>query len=222
MRKTIFSNNEYYHICNRGVDKRKIFVDKNDYERFLLGMKLLNDEKTGVMSQWKDAQRSPKVQPWANSRLNLGEQGEGLIQIVAYCLNPNHYHLILKQVADDGVVKFMQKLGTAYTMYFNKKHDRTGALFQGRFKSIHVNSNESLLYLSAYVNGNHFVHGYGEMEWKYSSMLDYLGKRNGGIIQKDDNMVFDQFKNGREYMEFAKNYIGYMKDKKETKKYLLE
>jgi len=76
-----------------------------------------------------------------------------LVDVVCYCLNSNHYHMILKQKSNDGIKKFMHKLGTSYTMYFNKKLKRSGSLFQGKFKSIHIDSNEYLLYLSAYVNG---------------------------------------------------------------------
>ena len=77
-----------------------------------------------------------------------------LVEIVAYCLNPNHYHLIVKQISEKGIERFMQKIGTGYTNYFNKRYERSGALFQGKFKSIHIDSNEYLLHLSVYVFEN--------------------------------------------------------------------
>jgi len=77
-----------------------------------------------------------------------------LVEIIVYCLNPNHYHIILRQVSEGGVSKFMLKLSSGYSSYFNKKNKRSGSLFQGRFKAVHIDSNEYLLYLSAYVNKN--------------------------------------------------------------------
>ncbi|NLC30794.1 MAG: hypothetical protein GX765_01950, partial [Candidatus Moranbacteria bacterium] len=145
MRKTIFANGEYYHIYNRGVDKREVFLNDDDYIRFIKSIKEYNDTKTyGRFQNRGSTSGSFEVEP--------------LIELVAYCLNPNHYHFILKQLEEGGVSKFMQKLSTSYTMYFNKKYDRSGALFQGRFKSIHIDTNEYLLHLSVYVNKNNFIH----------------------------------------------------------------
>lgn len=115
----------------------------------------------------------------------------------------------------------MHKIGTGYTNYFNKKYKRSGSLFQGPFKSIHIDSNEYLLYLSAYVNKNNFIHGYNLVDWKYSSLLDYLGKRAGTLCNKESIMV--QFNNDIErYKEFLENNALYLKEKKESTKYLLE
>ena len=160
MRKTAFANGEFYHIYNRGVDKCDVFVDDADYKRFLLSMNLLNDVENGLMQRYRDLKRDglPKVQPSDIRRLDLGKHDK-LVEIICYCLNPNHYHMIVKQKENKGIEKFMQKLGTSYTMYFNKKYKRSGSLFQGKFKSIHIDSNEYLLHLSAYINQNNFIHG---------------------------------------------------------------
>jgi REP element-mobilizing transposase RayT len=223
MRKTEFANREYYHIFNRGVDKRDVFLDKRDYERFTLSMNLLNDEKDGLMLLWRDLNKNgvlypPKVQPLASQRLNLRSP---VVTIIAYCLNPNHYHFVLKQEKNNGIIKFMQKLGTSYTMYFNKKTKRSGALFQGRYKSIHIDSNEYLLLLSAYVSANHEIHNYPEKDWLYSSLLDYTGKRDGKLCNKE--IILGQFDNNfGEYEKYVKNNINYFKDKKEDEKYIIE
>ena len=113
----------------------------------------------------------------------------------------------------------MQKLGTSYTMYFNKRHKRNGSLFQGKFKSIHIDSNEYLLYLSAYVNYNNFIHG-GSKNWEYSSVQDFLGERNGTLCDKD--VILDQFRNVDDYKEFLDNNALYLKEKKKIEKYILE
>ncbi len=191
MRKTIFSNEEYYHIYNRGVDKRDVFCDENDYKRFLLSMNLLNDEFDGLMLEYRDFRKSnPKAQLLDFPKLSFRKP---VVEIISYCLNPNHYHFILKQISHAGIKKFMHKLGTSYTKYFNKKYDRSGVLSQGRFKDVYIGSNEYLLHLSAYVNRNYFIHKYPEKNWPYSSELDYIGKRSGNLCNK--NIILDQFEN---------------------------
>ena len=90
----------------------------------------------------------------------------GLVEVVCFCLNPNHYHFLVKQVSDDGVSKFMQRLGSGYTRYYNEKNKRTGVLFQGKFKAVHVESNEQLLYTSAYVGLNDKIHNILEKDKK--------------------------------------------------------
>jgi len=115
----------------------------------------------------------------------------------------------------------MHKIGTSHTKYFNKRIKRTGSLFQGVFKSTHIDSNEYLLYLSAYVNKNNFIHGYNKNDnWPYSSLPDYLGERKGKLINKE--IILGQFKNIEEYKEFLENNALYMREKKELEKYLLE
>ena len=146
-----------------------------------------------------------------------------LIDVICYCLNSNHYHFILKQLQEKGIEKFMQKIGNGYTKYFNNKYKRSGVLFQGVFKSIHIDSNEYLLYLSAYVNKNNFIHNYttGD-DWKYSSLSYYLGKRNDNFIDINTNTVLGQFGDLADYAEFMKKNGLHMKDKKGMVRYLIE
>ncbi len=230
MRKTTFANGEYYHIYNRGVDKREVFLDEADFERFLICLREFNcvEAVGGLYEKYLRDKRmhnkSGVESGGSNSIMEVEPPLSQLVEIVCYCLSPNHYHFILKQLVDDGIKKFMHKIGTAYPMYFNKKNERSGALFQGRFKAIHVDSNDYLLYLSAYVNRNYFIHGYhGEIsqgEWKYCSALDYLGKRNGTLCKK--GVILDQFRNVKDYEIFLNDNALHLKEKKELEKYLLE
>jgi hypothetical protein len=115
----------------------------------------------------------------------------------------------------------MKRLGGGYTKYFNHHYKRSGVLFQGKFKSVHIKTSAHLLYLSAYVNRNYFIHGYGnDSDWMYSSFLDYTGKSKSGIC--DTSVILDQFKDKNEYREFMEENSLYMKEKKEDEKYLLE
>ncbi len=222
-RRTPFANEQYYHIYNRGVDKRDIFLSMEDYERFILSMILLNDDNDGLMIFWRDYQKAnPKVK--LSDFLKFNFRKGALVEINCFCLNPNHYHFILKQILDRGIERFMQKIGTSYTKYFNKKNNRSGSLFQGTFKSVHIDSNEYLLHLSAYINKNNFIHKYSNNEnWKYSSLNEYRNYYNAGQINLcNTSPVLSQFKNVGEYLEFLKINAQYLKEKKENQKYLLE
>lgn len=170
---------EFYHIYNRGTDKREIFLTKNDYDRFLSLLYLANSsEKVDLKRQGRTL-----------SEIMAINKGENLVDICAYCLMPNHFHLILKERDAGGISRFMQKLITGYTMYFNKLNARNGALFQGKFKSEHANEDRYLSYLISYIHLNPVKlfdpkwkeKGIQDKKWaetflnnyKYSSYLDY-------------------------------------------------
>ncbi len=210
MRKTQFANNEYYHILNRGVDKREIFNDYEDLTRFLQGMDEFNTIEP-IGSLFENFYRKDKK-----------EKQKKLVNFICYCLNPNHYHFILEQITDKGIEKFMHRLGIGYTMFFNKKYDRNGSLFQGGYKDIHINSNEYLLHLSAYVNLNNRVHRLGDSISKFKSKSSWEEYENNfdGFCKKD--IILGQFKNTSEYQEFVENSLENILEKKKLEKLLLE
>src|SRR3989338_5492140 len=140
-RNLTFAPGEFYHIYNRGTEKRKIFLSARDHERFLSLLYLANGEERVDM----------KRQGRTLSELMLQDKGKKLVEVCAYCLMPNHFHLILKEIDEGGISKFMQKIITGYTMYFNKNYERSGALFQGKFKSEHAKNDRYLKYLIAYL-----------------------------------------------------------------------
>src|SRR3989338_2651048 len=126
-----FSQGEYYHIYNRGTEKRAIFTKKSDYERFIALLYLANGTSAVHISNHQGSTLM--------TLLDLN-RGDPLIEIGAYCLMPNHFHLIVRESEKGGVSRFLQKLATGYTMYFNKRYERTGSLFQGRFKAKHIDN----------------------------------------------------------------------------------
>jgi len=215
-RKIIFTNNEYYHIFNRGVDKRNIFEEKLDYERFIETLTEFNTEKA-IGSLFEKNHSALKNKPFGGS----ASKNE-LVEIVAFCLNPNHFHLILKQNSDNGIIKYMQRIGTGYTMYFNNKLKRSGALFQGKFKSSHIDNNEYLLYLSAYVNLNDKIHKIKD-DNVISSFKEYTENIEGICIK---SIILDQFKNKEEYKKFLDDSLSELIRQKEEKsdleKYFIE
>lgn len=218
MRKVIFATGELYHVYNRGTDKRSITVDYRDADRFMQSLTEFNALEP-IGSIYEHAFITRKHQLGGRTSkcdLELEKASEGLVSIVAYCLNPNHYHFILEQVSDRGIEKFMQRLGTGYTMYFNNRHERSGALFQGKFKAVHIESNEQLLHLSVYVNLNFQVHQYHESALPRirSSWEEYIGLISNtiGICGKDK--VLGQFRNKKEYQEFAERTLPAIRERK--------
>ena len=158
MRKIPFVQDEYYHIYNRGVDKRSIFEDVFDLARFYQSMQELNSvEPIGSIF----AHGFNKSQLLRNSIPKSGESDK-LVEFVAYCLNFNHFHFILRPVAENGISEFMRRLSIGHTNYFNIKYKRSGVLFQGTFKAIHINSDSYLRHLSVYVNLNNRIHAYSQ------------------------------------------------------------
>lgn len=213
MRKVKFVNEEYYHIFNCGVDKRIVYQGLSDLDRFFISMQEFNTIEP-IGSIYENRFHKNK----------LGNSVPKLVDFICYCLNPNHYHFILQQVADKGVEKFMHKLGLGYTNFFNKKYKRSGALFQGKFKAVHINSNEYLLHVSAYVNLNYKVHnlkkfgGRTSKLWQ-SSWEEYVNGEKG-ICKKD--IILDQFGNAEEYRKFAQDALHRIRERKEIEKLLLE
>lgn len=209
-RKLPFKNGEYYHIYNRGVEKRGIFLCDFDYFRFLKSLKEFNQTDPVVSLYIKD-------RVLKNNNVAVGPlRKDKLVEVVSYCLNPNHFHLILKQLKDGGISEFIKRLSGGYTGYFNYKYKRTGVLFQGKFKSIHIDSNEYLLYLSAYVNGNYIIHKINDKKWKFSSL-------NSNDDFSNLKLISGQFKNADDYKKYVYSVAEQVKEKREEmKKYLLE
>lgn len=209
-RKIVFTSGEYYHVYNRGVDKRNIFIDKYDVERFIQSMILFNSvDPIGSIYENSFKNKSPKL-GGETAKLNKTKK---LIEYVAHCENPNHFHFIVKQLKDGGVIEVMKRLG-GYSWYFNNRYKRVGPLFQGPFKAIHINSNDYLLHLSAYVNLNYQTHQLGGPSAKLvrSSWDEYTKPKFPGFCKKD--VVLDQFKNLKEYKEFAEDALSVVLEKR--------
>src|SRR3990167_3740136 len=192
MRKHKFVIGEYYHIYNRGVDKRKTIVDEYDLDRFLESMKEFNTtEQIGSIYQLSFAKNKLSA-PTAKF--------EKLVSIITYCVNPNHFHLLVTPLIEKGVEKFMQKIG-GYTRYFNEKYKRSGALFQGKFKSKHIKDNRYLLHLSAYINmNNRNSLGSSTTKLSKSSLEEFIEDIKGLC---DTKIILEQFKNKKEYLKFT-------------------
>jgi len=217
-RSVVFAPGEFYHLYNRGTEKRRIFTNTYDYERFLALLYLSNS--TNPVHLQVQGRTLKEVLANNNDRDSI------LVEIGAYCLMPNHFHLIVKECVDGGVSKFMQKLSNGYTGYFNARNERSGALFQGKFKAQHADSDRYLSYLVSYVHLNpikliepHWKEvGIKNMpkaeeyleQFRYSSFRDYIGhtRMENVIISKDSLPKYcesvGEFRSAvREWLEYS-------------------
>nr|KKS48745.1 MAG: Transposase [Candidatus Giovannonibacteria bacterium GW2011_GWF2_42_19] len=203
-----FATGEFYHIFNRGLDKRMVFLDSEDAERFLQSMQEFNSSEP-IGSLFENFFRK------SQSRGRAAKPSKKLVNIICYCLNPNHYHLLLEQNVEKGISEFMKRLNGGYTHYFNIKNKRNGALFQGKFKAVHVDSNSYLLHLSAYINLNNRVHRLKRTI--KSSWKEYVNDFDG-VCSKE--IILDQFNNVSEYVSFAESSLRDIVERKKLKKEL--
>lgn len=191
-RAIIFAVNEWYHCFTRSIDRQPVFKDTDDYERFVESLYLCNGSRKLL--------RSALHRPSHEHLLTL-KRGEPLVAVGAYCLMPNHYHLLLKQVADNGISTFMQKLGTSYSMYYNTKYGNIGNVFVKPFRAKHIDKDDYFQHVIQYIHLNPAE--IFEPQWKegivrnmdalsarlgdyrYSSFMDYLGKKRA------ENVIID-------------------------------
>ena len=193
MREPIVTQN-VYHVLNRGVDKRVIFLEQEDYFRFVHNLFEFNDvepaENAGYFFNSKNSKdvANPYIIKPKRKKRKL------LVEILAFCLMPNHYHMMLRPKLDNSLPLFMKKLNTGYANYFNQKNKRAGALFEGRYKAIEINQESHFIHLPYYIHLNPLdlvapewrqgkLNNYqGAIEfleqYRWSSFLDYIGKHN--------------------------------------------
>jgi len=163
IRRTPLLVGEIYHIYNRGVDKRIIFLDEHDHRRFMALLYLCNSANPVDMRALLS-----KGLPFAD--IFSVDKGEEIVHIGAYCLMPNHFHILVRERVPGGATRFMEKLSTAYSMYFNRRYERTGRLFEGPFKSRHIDTEPYLNWVFSYIHLNPVK--LIDSNWKESGISD--------------------------------------------------
>lgn len=214
-----YIENGWYHIYNRGIEKRDIFMDSQDYKVFLHFLKRYLTQPPEQPNQVK-----PRFKD------DLFEK----IQLIAYCLMPNHFHLMVKQTEKETITSFMRALGDSYTQYFNKKYQRVGPLFQGVYKAVLVKEEPYLLHLSRYIHLNPLeIHEPNEVKprtrfnlagqltgYPYSSYGEYLGIRQTKWIRPEEILAF--FKTAQKTsLKDLLSYQSFVEDYKENLKEIL-
>lgn len=190
-----FVDGEYYHVFNRGVAKMQIFNNFNDYTRFL---------KTVIYYSIEGPK--PRFSTFAPTTTTLNKDKK-IVDVICYCLMPNHFHFLLRQTRKGGITEFVSKLSNSYTKYINVKNKRVGHLLQGNFKAVHVGTNEQLIHLSRYIHLNPVV-GYVVKDlntYRWSSYLEYVNSSGNEICDK--TIILDQFKSADGYKQFVLDKI---------------
>ena len=208
VRTTPFVNQHFYHIYNRGVEKRPIFLDKRDYQRM----------KTTI-SYYRYTSLPMKLSDFL--KLSFEEKGKVVthhqhpalltVDLICFSFMPNHYHLLIQQKSDRGISKFMKNISDSYTRYFNTRHERVGPLFQGQFKAVLIDSDEQLLHLSRYIHLNPLTSFVvkdfsGLINYQWSSLHQYIFADKG--ICKSD-FVLNAFPSRKAYRKFVSDQAEY-------------
>jgi putative transposase len=200
--------NSYYHIYNRGVEKRIIFQDEQDYKVFLGYLK----EYLSPPPDPKDVAKTFTLQ--GTTFKGVARQPNNYfqkIELTAYCLLPNHFHLLIKQIIKGTMAKFMKSIATRYSMYFNKKYNRVGSLFQNIYKAVNISDETYLLHLSRYIHLNPLEYT-KDLTKAYSSYAEYLGQRKTSwikpevVLQHFDKANTNFFKRTNSYKKFVEDY----------------
>ena len=215
IRKTNFAPNEWYHCYTRSIDKRPVFITPQDYNRFLEAMYLSNNTRP--------IERSGLYRPSHTDFFEL-ERHHPIVVIGAYSIMPNHFHILLKELTEGGVVKFMRKLGTSFAMYFNIKYEHVGNVFIKPFRSKHIEDDRYLKRVVQYIHLN--AAELFEPEWKdgkvrsmsglernlrayeYSSFFDYCGRKRpeNSILDLSTKTLFDDLLPFQNILEEAAAY----------------
>jgi len=238
MARTKFEQGKIYHIFNRGVEKRNIFLSDGDRWRFLQGLYLFNDEAGSLNLLYRLEQQKGKMHfgILRDYLRKAGIERKPLVRIMADCLKPNHFHLLVEEIQKNGISRFMQKLGVGYTKFFNKKYERVGPLFQGVFKAVEIKKDEQLHYIIAYIN---VINPGQELEpelktvaedpeeimrfiehYPWSTHLEYLGKRDSIIT--DMGIAAKIFPTPKSYLGFVRDIVRGKKSIGAAQNFLLE
>ena len=217
-RKVPLVTDEIYHVYNKSIADYKIFNSEEDYERMKDEMVFYAVQnppcKFSYYKNFKD--------PSGHIRLLLNNASEKLIEIITYCIMPTHIHLILKELKEDGIRKFMTSILKSYSHYFNLKHNRRGPLWENRFQNVLVNTDEQFIHLTRYIHLNpvtaYIVNDPGE--WKHSSYIEYIG-----VAEEYEKMCnFSQYLNmdASSYKKFVNDNIDYQRNLAKIKNLILE
>lgn len=219
-RKVILANNQIYHVYNRGIERRTIFTSRREFQRSIEVIKYYRFTNLSLkFSKFLVQPYEKKLEMLANIETLENKQ----VEIIAYCLMPNHFHFLLKQLKDIGVSKFVANFTNSYTKYFNTKHERNGPLVQGMFKAVLVETDEQLIHLSRYIHLNpvvSFITKDQDLEnYQWSSLREYL-KLEDGFCDKEN--VLHNFSSCKRYKQFVFDQISYAKELEKIKHLILE
>jgi len=220
-RKCVLANGEYYHVFNRSINKQPVLTNTRAALRAIQVIKYYLHEKPPL--KFSRFIRLPKEnQSVIMDRLGMGKK---LADMVAYCLMPNHFHFLLKQLTDVGIPKFVSNFQNSYAKYFNKRFEREGPLWKARYGSVHIEDEEQLLHVSRYIHLNPYtsfvVKDIGSLfRYPFSSLPGYLNLEESGLV--NTKHIFSYFKNAKDYKKFVLDNADYQRRLDEIKHLMLE
>lgn len=222
IRKTVFANDEIYHVFNRGIEKRSVFTSKKEFERALLTLDYYRFKNPSLKLSKALLLNLDERSDFLN---NLRKGSEKLVEALAYCLMPNHFHFLLKQKLGGGISKFVSNFTNSYTRYFNiRNKKREGPLFQGIFKSVLIEDNDQLIHVQRYIHINPAVSFAVELEdlenYQWSSLSEYLSIKNREICDKE--IILRQFSSIKSYRKFIFDQIDYARKLEKIKHLIME
>ncbi len=206
-----FTEQGIYHVFNRGVNRQGIFSDEKDYARFLQ-----------TLYYYQFSGPKPKFSTYKRFKKNDFESNPKIVEIICFCLMPNHFHLMIRQLMEGGVVEFMSKITNSYTKYFNTKHSRTGYLVQGEFKAVSIENDEQLLHTSRYIHLNPLVADLTKdlAAYLYSSYPDFIGLSSSSLCNPEPILGF--FNTKSSYKSFIEDHEGYARELHRIKHLLID
>jgi putative transposase len=220
IRKIAFRDGEIYHVFNRGVDRRATFTNKREFSRAIELVKFYKHKDTPI----RYSQIIKQPEDLRSKVLDQVYQSEKLVDILCFCLMPNHFHFLLKQNTDKGIATFISNFTNSYTKYLNIKNNRVGPLFQGTFKAVHIETEEQLVHVSRYIHLNPVVSSLVEEDqfenYPWSSYPEYLYLTSQQIADKE--LILSFFKSVKDYKKFVEDQIDYGKKLEQIKHLLLE
>lgn len=220
-RRTIpFANDEYYHVYNRGVAHQPTYLSVKTYERFLLSLSYYRFNNTPFkLSRLLQIAKTERE----SVLINLVKSKDKIVELIGFCLMPNHFHILIQQKTYGGISKFLKQVTDSYTRYFNTKHERVGPVFQGAFKAVHVTTDEQLLHLSRYIHLNPLVSYVVQkdqlFDYRWSSLSAYL-KDDRGLVNPE--VILQQFKSPQSYLKFVMDQADFGKKLERIKHLTLE
>lgn len=220
-RKVFFANGEIYHIINRGVAQQPIFSNRKDYLKFLSLIDFYRYIKPSLSFSHYNRLAKDEKEEFLK---NLKKNSQLLVEILTFCLLPNHFHLLLKQLRDKGISIFLRNLQNSYARYFNIKSQRIGPLFQSIFKAVRIETQEQLLHVCRYIHLNpssSYIIGIKDLEnYPWSSLPEYLSQRVP-IFTKPE-VILKGFKDKNEYKKFIFDQAEYQRELANIKHLILE